>query len=1029
MSGGTTLGALRIPVVVDGSTIPESARAAGKTAEKSLEAAMKGMDKIGSQLTKFVTLPILGAGAAAVKFGLDFNKAMTESVAIMGTVSKEMRSKLEKTALDVSKSTKFSAAEAAAGYYELASAGLNAAQSMQALPFVAKFAQAGVMDLAESTKALANAQSSLGMKSADPIKNLENMTRVGNVLVDMANAATGSVQEFADALNNKAAAAGRAAGKSLEETAAVLATFAEKGRGGLISGEMFSIIINQIGTKAMDAKGKVNEFYNAVFDGGGKMRNVADIIEFFEKKTSKMSDAQRAAYFDQIKITEALRDNILTLTGSSGRIREFEERFQKVGDVVGEVSAKQMEAFSNKLAVIKNKLAATGIEAFNQLAPTIENQVLPALDKLAGKMSQTIQNFAQADSFTQRYNVTTVAFVAALGPALVMIPKIAAAMKALGVVSLTAGAYLAAIVAVIYALVQVWANWDNIVQGMRDSGGVIQGYIDGWKVLAQEMGIAGWTDRLVEKMEAMYRGVTQWWDRMLGYLVDKAKPIMDALIHPFDFAYETLVGHSIVPDMVQEIEANLEAMRAKSGTLSQAATDSIIEAWRDAKVKVLEEQREMAENQAKAAAKGMGEEEGATYTAAQSKISDAAYESGVKNIDDSIRALQNFDTLEMQYDRVKAFLAEASGIFDTIQAKAQATGQVIDQELLDQAMIDMYGQFYDQIGQDANKAIPQLNRMGSAMEKAVGKAMATQIAKTEKEMMDVDKGIEVSRKSAQEIVEPMKELTTSQYTALRVMGDMQQLVGALPGKFQKVGSVAQAGMNIAKIAIEGTNPALMALDIGIQLVTTAFGLFGEEGEKQLSNMDKMVEDLDQALTDFGSRFTDELVSLIRTGKAQWSDFADYVIEELLRITLQYAITEPLMAGVRSLYGSMFASGAAFSGGQVMAFAGGGIVNAPTVFPMARGYGLMGEAGPEAIMPLKRGADGKLGVQASGGNTIVTVHNYSGAEATVNETYSANGDREVQVMIRRSVERSIGYGELDGSMAANYGVARRAAIRR
>ncbi len=44
--------------------------------------------------------------------------------------------------------------------------------------------------------------------------------------------------------------------------------------------------------------------------------------------------------------------------------------------------------------------------------------------------------------------------------------------------------------------------------------------------------------------------------------------------------------------------------------------------------------------------------------------------------------------------------------------------------------------------------------------------------------------------------------------------------------------------------------------------------------------------------------------------------------------------------------------------------GGGIVNTPTVFPMARGYGLMGEAGPEAVMPLKRLASGKLGVAAT-----------------------------------------------------------------
>jgi lambda family phage tail tape measure protein len=56
-----------------------------------------------------------------------------------------------------------------------------------------------------------------------------------------------------------------------------------------------------------------------------------------------------------------------------------------------------------------------------------------------------------------------------------------------------------------------------------------------------------------------------------------------------------------------------------------------------------------------------------------------------------------------------------------------------------------------------------------------------------------------------------------------------------------------------------------------------------------------------------------------------------------------------------------------AGGAASKFASGGVVGRPTVFPMANGnIGLMGEAGPEAIMPLSRGADGKLGVNASGG---------------------------------------------------------------
>ncbi|MCE8006594.1 phage tail tape measure protein [Aestuariivita sp.] len=68
----------------------------------------------------------------------------------------------------------------------------------------------------------------------------------------------------------------------------------------------------------------------------------------------------------------------------------------------------------------------------------------------------------------------------------------------------------------------------------------------------------------------------------------------------------------------------------------------------------------------------------------------------------------------------------------------------------------------------------------------------------------------------------------------------------------------------------------------------------------------------------------------------------------------------------------FADGGSFAQGRVMPFASGGIVNGPTMFPMRGGTGLMGEAGPEAIMPLARGPDGKLGVRGSGGTTHVVI---------------------------------------------------------
>ena len=82
----------------------------------------------------------------------------------------------------------------------------------------------------------------------------------------------------------------------------------------------------------------------------------------------------------------------------------------------------------------------------------------------------------------------------------------------------------------------------------------------------------------------------------------------------------------------------------------------------------------------------------------------------------------------------------------------------------------------------------------------------------------------------------------------------------------------------------------------------------------------------------------------------------------------------LQFGMKTLVGSLFADGGVVANNKIVPFAYGGVVNKPTLFPMANGAGLMGEAGPEAIMPLRRTASGRLGVESSGGvgNVVVNV---------------------------------------------------------
>lgn len=109
----------------------------------------------------------------------------------------------------------------------------------------------------------------------------------------------------------------------------------------------------------------------------------------------------------------------------------------------------------------------------------------------------------------------------------------------------------------------------------------------------------------------------------------------------------------------------------------------------------------------------------------------------------------------------------------------------------------------------------------------------------------------------------------------------------------------------------------------------------------------------------------------------------------------------VMKGISNLL--PFADGASFAQGRVMPFADGGVVHGPTTFPMRGGVGLMGEAGPEAILPLARGADGKLGVRGGGGGRPVNVvMNIS--------TPDVQGFRRSQSQIAAQMGRVLGAGQ-------------------
>jgi hypothetical protein len=140
--------------------------------------------------------------------------------------------------------------------------------------------------------------------------------------------------------------------------------------------------------------------------------------------------------------------------------------------------------------------------------------------------------------------------------------------------------------------------------------------------------------------------------------------------------------------------------------------------------------------------------------------------------------------------------------------------------------------------------------------------------------------------------------------------------------------------------------------------------------------EKSVKDLKEPVNEVGQELGLVFSSAAGEAIAKFENLRQVlkgVLADIAQIAIKKTITEPLSKFIGdslsgfSLAKLFAANGQAFgAGGQVQPFARGGVVDSPTLFKFAKGTGLMGEAGPEAILPLQRGRGGKLGVAVQGG---------------------------------------------------------------
>lgn len=401
-------------------------RAAEKAAKDLAEAqekaskAMLGMANIGSQMKSlgrtmslYLTTAIVAMGAASVNEFAKFDKALTETRAIMGPVTAEFRKEMRDTVLSMTEMSRFSPDELMMGLKGLAAAGLEPEKALKALGVVERFATAGAFDLERATQLLTDSQSAMGLAVKDSELNMKNMIRVSDALVKAGDQSTASPEQFAEALSNGAADA-KQWGAEIETVMALLDAYASKGNKGAAAGSdmarAFKLMKKAFAENSEEFKRNGIE---VVDKATGEYRNFIDVISDLERAMVGMTGPQRTMMLDQLGFAALAQGAILPLVGMSDQMKEWEKAQRSATGYTANVAGVQMESFTNQMKVLWNQIKVIGIEIGNTLVPYIKI--------LSSYVQAGIETWKGWSDEMKGIAIGAAVIVAAIGPLLVVV--------------------------------------------------------------------------------------------------------------------------------------------------------------------------------------------------------------------------------------------------------------------------------------------------------------------------------------------------------------------------------------------------------------------------------------------------------------------------------------------------------------------------------------------------------------------------------------------------------------------------------
>lgn len=360
----------------------------------------RATSSFGRAYTMRVTTPILGAGIAALKVGMDFEEGMSKVQAISGATGEEL-GKMRDQAKELGESTRFSAREAADGMEFLARAGWDTTEIMAGMPGLLDLAASSAMDLGRAADITSNIMSAFNLEA-------EKAGYIADVLSHAAANANTDVEQMGEAMKYVAPTA-NTLGLGIEETAAAIMAVSDAGIQGSQAGRAFGTSLLRLSDPTSKMQKEMDKLKLSFFDAEGQMKELPDIIGQLETAMSDYDKEQRAATLSTLFGTEAQRHWSLILDQGSKKLSDNTKELKGAEGAAAEMAKTMQDNAKGAMIEFRSALEGAGIAA--------AEHVIPAITDITKRATELIRKFGELDKEQQRQILKWLGITAAIGPA------------------------------------------------------------------------------------------------------------------------------------------------------------------------------------------------------------------------------------------------------------------------------------------------------------------------------------------------------------------------------------------------------------------------------------------------------------------------------------------------------------------------------------------------------------------------------------------------------------------------------------